>query len=391
MNIKDKIELFQIQLQQEVDAHETMLQDWDSLDWHDRYVNIERLLHRMWALYDRADELSEYMRITFPPYPFSEIKSIKVILKQALHRMKDFLEEDYHSSDTSDYQKAYMSFLSVICKEEHHKAWKDREAFIADKEQELLTMLQQSYSVILDLLISTSLSGKNDTKAIQLSYANALARYEQVYWNKDEKQFQTRLETKYPWDDGPTAGQLKDFYATLSDELLQNPCGKAYLQHRNDRNKLALAIAKQQPTEEQLLFFFRRTHELEHLQSHIDILKKREAQILAEGKKELSSLEQTFTYIYRKNQAYPLLIDFLQEEKKKKGRSADADWARHALVIYDQKPTILQHRPNSFTTWLHKFCELFDREWVRDYEPQKLRNTNKKSDVERFMPVKNIG
>ena len=97
------------------------------------------------------------------------------------------------------------------------------------------------------------------------------------------------------------------------------------------------------------------------------------------------TLESTFTYLYQKNQAYPLLIDFLRKEKGKTGRSADSDWARHALMLYEWTPTVLADRPNTFTEWLHEFCALFGRAWVRDYEPNKLR-TQKKSKVESYMP-----
>jgi hypothetical protein len=100
---------------------------------------------------------------------------------------------------------------------------------------------------------------------------------------------------------------------------------------------------------------------------------------------EQRTLESTFTYLYQKNQAYPLLIDFLRKEKGKTGRSADSDWARHALVLYEWTPTVLADRPNTFTEWLHEFCALFGRAWVRDYEPNKLR-TQKKSKVESYMP-----
>jgi hypothetical protein len=100
--------------------------------------------------------------------------------------------------------------------------------------------------------------------------------------------------------------------------------------------------------------------------------------------KEQNSLESTFAFTYRKEKAYSLLIDFLMKEKDKTGRTADADWARHALVLFEHKSKILVNCPNTFTEWLHQFCELFGRPWVRDYEPNKLR-TRKKSMIEKYI------
>ena len=387
MILKEEIAQFQEALEKELEAHDQMLNQWEKLDWHDRYVRLDYLLHRMWALYDKADDLSNYIRSNFPPYPFSEINEIKRWLKQALHRMEDFMKEDYQPNGADGYQSEYVKWLSVICEDDKRDTWQNREAYIADKEQELLMMLLKSYSVILELLLATSRSIKDDPRNILLSYTNTLTRYEQLQWSKDEKLLLNRIAASYPWDEGPTAKQLQDYYAKQSHELIDTPCGKDYMKHREDTEKLAIAIAKLQPTEEQLAEFFRRTHELDYLQQKIRDLQEQETNELDEIKKKQTPIDKTFTYLFRNSQMFPHFIDFMTEEKEKTGRAADADWARHALVIYEHIPTVLQNRPNTFTQWLKDCCELFGREWVRDYEPEKLRKTNKKSKVEVYMPA----
>lgn len=86
-------------------------------------------------------------------------------------------------------------------------------------------------------------------------------------------------------------------------------------------------------------------------------------------------LEDTFTYTYRQKQGYSLLIDFLINEAQ---GTTDIQWARHALAIYENKPSVLQKKPSDFKTWLADFCNLFGRKWIRDYEPQKLKNVKGK-------------
>ena len=276
MILKDEIQSFRSRLEHELNEHERMLNQWENLDWHTRCINLEGLLHRMWAFYDKADELSSYIQNSFPPYPFDEIKDLRRWLKRACHRIDDFLTEDYHPDDSNSYRDAYCSFLTAICTPTQLPNWQDRETFLALKEKELLTMLQKSYSVILELLLSTYDAIGKDEQKIHLAYVNALARYEQLQWPKDQKSFETRIANKYPWDDGPTANQLRDFYATLSDELLQERCGTAYQQHHTDLRVLAQALAQLQPSEAELLSLFRRTHQLMHLQQRIAILEQRE-------------------------------------------------------------------------------------------------------------------
>ena len=103
-----------------------------------------------------------------------------------------------------------------------------------------------------------------------------------------------------------------------------------------------------------------------------------------------TTFEDTFTYIYRQTNEYPKLIDFLIKEKCRTDFHADADWARHALVIYNTRPSILQKCPHTFIEWLKLFCHLFGRKFVRNYEPAKL-NTDRKSHIECYMPPKTIG
>lgn len=392
MILKHEIQQFQSELEEELNAHDEMLSNWDALDWHERFIQIEHRIHHMWALYDKAEELSGYIRHKFPPYPFNEIKEIQRWLKQALHRMDDFIDDEYHTASADDYQEAYMSFLSVIFADTPQKCepWLQRESFIAHKEQDLLDILNRSYSVILELLLKTYKDGKNDTQNIHVSYVNALARYEQLQWSKDEKLFQARLETKFPWEEGPTANQLQNFYAELSDELLKAPCGKEYSEHHNNSEKLAVAIADLQPTEEQLTTFFRRIHELEYLQQQITILHAKEQRAIAEGTKRLSPIEQTFTFKYRQEVSFNNLVDFLNTEKQRDDFYADSDWARHALAIYEWQPNVIYNRPATFKQWHQHLCQVFGREYKRDYDISKLR-TKKKSKVMQFAPQKNVG
>lgn len=99
-------------------------------------------------------------------------------------------------------------------------------------------------------------------------------------------------------------------------------------------------------------------------------------------------LEETFTYPFRQKQGYPLLIDFLLNEVK---TASDIEWARHALAIFDNSPSVILNKPADFKSWLVDFCNLFGRKWVRDYEPMKLRNVKgkraKKSKVDKFLPT----
>ena len=100
-------------------------------------------------------------------------------------------------------------------------------------------------------------------------------------------------------------------------------------------------------------------------------------------------LEETFTYPFRQSQGYPLMIDHLIKDAK---AASDIQWARHALAIYDNVPSVLLNKPTDFKSWLIDFCKLFHREWVRDYEPQKLRKVKgkraKPSKIASFLPCR---
>ena len=98
-------------------------------------------------------------------------------------------------------------------------------------------------------------------------------------------------------------------------------------------------------------------------------------------------LSKVFTFKYRQELGFSLLIDFLHSEKDRTDFHADSDWARYALTIYEWKPCILQKRPNTFKEWLPKFCELFGRKWVRDYEPNKLQSA-KECPIVPFLPLR---
>ena len=105
---------------------------------------------------------------------------------------------------------------------------------------------------------------------------------------------------------------------------------------------------------------------------------------------ELPSMEQLskiFTFKYRQDLGFSLLIDFLRSERDRTDFHADSDWARYALTIYEWNPCILQKRPNTFKEWLPKFCELFGRAWVRDYEPNKLQSV-KECKIVPFLPLR---
>jgi hypothetical protein len=98
-------------------------------------------------------------------------------------------------------------------------------------------------------------------------------------------------------------------------------------------------------------------------------------------------LNNTFTYKYRQTQAYSNLIDKLLREKQKVGKAADADWRRHALVLFEaRKKVLISTCPNQFTDWLNYFCDLFGRERVPYMEPGKIHKAQKKSCIECYMP-----
>ena len=101
----------------------------------------------------------------------------------------------------------------------------------------------------------------------------------------------------------------------------------------------------------------------------------------------MDQLAKVFTFKYRQELAFSLLIDFLADEKIRTDYYADSDWARYALTIYEWNPCVLQKRPNTFKEWLPKFCELFGRPFARDYEPNKLQFARENKIIP-FLPLK---
>ena len=101
----------------------------------------------------------------------------------------------------------------------------------------------------------------------------------------------------------------------------------------------------------------------------------------------MDQLTKVFTFKYRQELAFSLLIDFLADEKIRTDFYADSDWARYALTIYEWNPCVLQKRPNTFKEWLPKFCELFGRPFARDYEPNKLQFARENKIIP-FLPLK---
>lgn len=101
----------------------------------------------------------------------------------------------------------------------------------------------------------------------------------------------------------------------------------------------------------------------------------------------MDKLSKVFTFKFRQELGFSLMVDFLAEEKERTDFYADSDWARYALTIYEWNPCVLQKRPNTFKEWLPKFCELFGRTFVRDYEPNKLQS-NRENKMTSFLPLR---
>jgi hypothetical protein len=101
-------------------------------------------------------------------------------------------------------------------------------------------------------------------------------------------------------------------------------------------------------------------------------------------------LANTFTYTYINSDdtktAYSLLIDTLKEECDK---ASDTDWARHALVLFNS--SVLRNKWKSYKEWLSYFDKLFGRTQTQYSEPNKLKRSQKKSKIEIYLPLKNVG
>ena len=104
--------------------------------------------------------------------------------------------------------------------------------------------------------------------------------------------------------------------------------------------------------------------------------------VIDSDKPTVKDLEDTFSYVFRKSMSYSLFIEDLLNDRQ---NAEDADWARDALDIYDHWKKFLKKKPATFIAWLHTFCDIFGREWVRDYEPKKLKATNKTSTILKYV------
>jgi hypothetical protein len=111
--------------------------------------------------------------------------------------------------------------------------------------------------------------------------------------------------------------------------------------------------------------------------------------VQADSKPTKEDLENLFTFKYRDSQSYKNLLEYLLGEKKKVGKGADADWRRHALVLFDHRSKIMtkKNRLNTFKEWLDFFCDLFGRPRVVYMEPKKVRSTKKQSPIDIYMPT----
>ena len=131
------------------------------------------------------------------------------------------------------------------------------------------------------------------------------------------------------------------------------------------------------------------------MKSYIRLLEDRinkeisSASSIPQGKKPTQKdLEELFTYAYRKTTEYARLIEELLKERQKVGKDADADWRRHALVLFESRNKIMTNKcPHKFNDWLDMFCDIFGHSRVPYLEPGKIHKTKKKSCIECYMPV----
>ena len=96
---------------------------------------------------------------------------------------------------------------------------------------------------------------------------------------------------------------------------------------------------------------------------------------------QIKKTEDVFSIPYQRTSDYPLLINFLNAEKKD---CKDGEWARYALAIYRHKK-VFQKRPTTFKNWLPVFCAMFGRD-VNYQEPNKLDRVKNEKDIELYLP-----
>ncbi len=98
-------------------------------------------------------------------------------------------------------------------------------------------------------------------------------------------------------------------------------------------------------------------------------------------KKPQITLEETFSLRFIRSEEYPLLLHFLETERRE---ASNGDWARYALALFKTK--IFIHNPKTFKSWLPHFCMLFGRQ-VPYQDPNKLKRTECQKDITAFLPL----
>ena len=268
MTVKDNISDFLKRLEKQLNDCDCFIDQWNNTDWHERCVQLDKLLHGMWSTYEDAEDIADSLKGVFPPYPFDEIKEIKNWLKTSRHKINDFVDEEYlcDEEDSRNYLCSYQKFLNKVCGgDQSIKKWHSRERQLAENERELLDMLNKSYSVLLDLMISChdAIHNMND-ESIMLAYKNREARYEQLYWTekKDKGAFYCSLDKLYPWGK-PTQMQLQEYHQNTLQELGKTRIGKLFVEH--EEQDFILEVAKLDLRENELYEFFNKKKTVEEL------------------------------------------------------------------------------------------------------------------------------
>lgn len=273
MTIADNIRFFQDLLRSHLKQHEQFFDTWSDADWHRRVATLNTLLHDMWQVYEQAEDNMSLLTSTFPPYPFSEITTLRKWLRQSIHRVEDFLRDEYQPSSPADYIQSYAHFLSRLCCDEESPTFVQSEQLMVESERQLLNMLARSYSVLLDLLQSSYDTLSGDEEQIILSYTNCRVRYEQLQWPKQKALLLARLENTYPWDNQPSATQLQQEYATIQREMAATTIGRLSLEYP-DEHDFIIKLAQSGVSEEELGKFFLSSCQLSYLASAITDLRE---------------------------------------------------------------------------------------------------------------------
>jgi len=273
MTIQQQIESLQNLIREQLQAHEQFFDSWNNADWHQRTTSLHLLLHGMWQVYEEAEYKMSLLNSIFPPYPFSEISKIRNWLRQSIHRVEDFLSDDYHPTESSEYLESYKTFLSHLCDDVQVEFFHHSEKLLVESERNLLNMLLCSYSVLLDLLLRSYNTISNDDKQILISYINCRTRYERLTWPKQKKLFEARLKSRYPWDNLPNSVQLQEEYTTIHRAMSETTIGHLFIEHANE-TEFAVALAKSNVSEEDLAQFFLSSYQLAYLSECIENLRQ---------------------------------------------------------------------------------------------------------------------